>query len=137
MECCTGQPIRKSLRGEVRRWQSVWQSNYQEMQEARKRGHECKKAIPNNLLLALGACDSRLYPNVHLLLLIACTLPMTSAEAERSFSLLMRLKTNARSTMAEERLADLSVIAMHYKERVAADEVCTKSSTEVVPTVFV
>ncbi len=38
-----------------------------------------------NLLLALGAFDSRLYPNVHRLLLIACTLPITSAEAEMSF----------------------------------------------------
>ncbi len=27
-----------------------------------------------NLLLALGACDSRLYPNVHRLLMIPCTL---------------------------------------------------------------
>ncbi len=35
-----------------------------------------------NLLLALGACDSRLYPNVYRLLLVACTLPITSAEAE-------------------------------------------------------
>ena len=85
-----------------------------------------------NLLLALGACDSRLYPNVHRLLLIACILPITSAEAERSFFLLRRLKTSARSTMAEERLAHLSVIAMHYKDRVPADKVCTKSSTEIV-----
>ena len=107
------------------------------MQEARKREQECKKAIPNNLLLALGACDSRLYPNVHRLLLIACTLPITSAEAERSFSLLRRLKTYAKFTMTEERLAHLSVIAMHYKERVPADEVCAKSSTEIVHTVFV
>ena len=33
--------------------------------------------------------------------------------------------------MAEERLAHLSVIAMHYKDRVPADEVCTKSSPEI------
>ena len=59
------------------------------------------------------------------LLLIACTLPITSAEAERSFFLLRRLKTSARSTMAEDRLVHLSVIAMHYKNRVPADEVCT------------
>ena len=108
-------PFQKSLRGKARRWQSVWQSKYQSMLEARKRGQECKKAIPNNLLLALGACDSRLYPNVHRLLLIACTLPSTSAEAERSFSLLRRLKTYARC------LAHLSVISMHCKERVPAD----------------
>ena len=46
-----------------------------------------------NLLLALGACDSRLYSNVHRLLMISCTLPIISAEAERSFFLLRRLKT--------------------------------------------
>ena len=59
------------------------------------------KQIPGNarskekraILLALGACDSRLYSNVHRLLLIACTLPITSAEAEKSFFLLRRLKT--------------------------------------------
>ena len=79
---------------------------------------------PNNLLMASGARDSQMYPNVHRLLSIACTLPITSAEAERSFSLPMRLKTYARATMAEERLADLAVIAMHYKERVPVDEVC-------------
>ena len=38
--------------------------------------------------------------------------------------------------MVEERLAHLSFIAMHYKERVPADEVCTKSSTEIFYTVF-
>ena len=90
-----------------------------------------------NLLMALGACDSRLYPNVHRLLLIACTLPITSAEAETSYFLLRRLKTYTRSTMAEERLAHLSVIAMHYKDRLLADEVCTKSSMEIVHTAFV
>ena len=90
-----------------------------------------------NLLITLRACNSRLYPNIHRLLLIACRLPITSAEAERSFSLLRRLKTYERSTMAEERLAHLSVIAMHYKDRIPVDEVCTKSSTEIVHTVFV
>ena len=39
--------------------------------------------------------------------------------------------------MAEERLAHLSAITMHYKDWVPADEVCTKSSTEIVHTVFV
>ena len=39
--------------------------------------------------------------------------------------------------MAEKRLAHISVIAMNYKDRVTADEVCTKSSTKIVHTVFV
>ena len=38
--------------------------------------------------------------------------------------------------LAEERLADLSIIAMHYKDRVPADKVCAKSSKEIVHTVF-
>ncbi len=79
----TDLPFTKSLRSEARGWQSVWQGKYQKMQEKRKRGQECTKVIPNNLLMALGACDSQMYPNVHRLLLIACTLPITTAEAER------------------------------------------------------
>ena len=65
-----------------------------------------------------------MYPDVHRLLLIACTLAITSAEAERSFSLLRKLKTYARFAMAEMRLADLAVIAMHYEKRVPVNEVC-------------
>ena len=52
---------------------------------------------------------------------IACTLPIASAEAGSSFSLLM--KTYTRSTLAEEHFSDLPVIAMHYGERILLDEV--------------
>ena len=70
--------------------------------------------IPNNLLQSLAVCDK---DSFHTLLVIACTLPITSAEAERSFSLMRRLKTALRSTMAEEHLSDLAVIAIHYGEK--------------------
>ena len=56
--------------------------------------------------------------------LIACTLPISSAEAERSFSLFRQIKTYTRSTMTEERLSSLAIIAMHYSERILVDEVC-------------
>ena len=79
-------PFPKSLRGEVGRWQSVWQSKYQEFKKQGKESKRARRPYPTtNLLLDLGACDSRLYPNVHRLLLIACRLPITSAKAERSF----------------------------------------------------
>ena len=80
--------------------------------------------LPSNLLLALGACDVDAFPNIHRLLLIACTLPISSAEAERSFSLIKRIKTCTRSTMSEERFSDLAVIAMHYPKRFEVDETC-------------
>ena len=79
-------------------------------------------SIPSNLLLALGACDIDSFPNIHCLIVIACTLPITSAEAERSFSLLRRIKTYTRSTLASDHLSDLAVMSMHYSERIPVDE---------------
>ena len=48
-----------------------------------------KSEIPKTLLQALGACDRDSFPNIHfLLLVVGCTLPISSAEVERSFSLM-------------------------------------------------
>ena len=94
-------PFPNSLLGEVRRWQSLWRAKSEEGAN-----------LPHNLLLSFRFCDADAFPNIYCLLLIACTLPITSAEAERSFSLMRRLKTYARSTMSEERLSDLAVIAI-------------------------
>ena len=105
-------PSAKSLASELRRWHALWQ----------QKSREDEVDIPNNLLLALGSCDVDSFPNIHSLWVIACTLPIT--EAERSFSLLRRMKTYTRSTLAEEHFSDLAVIAMHYSERIPVDEVC-------------
>lgn len=75
-------PSSRSLANELRRWQVLWQ----------QKGKEDEAGVPNNLLLALGSCDVDSFPNIHCLLVIGCTLPITSAEAERSFSLLRRMK---------------------------------------------
>ena len=94
-----------SLTSELRRWQTLW--------EHRQDGVD----TPNNLHQALASCDCDSFPNIHHLLVIGCILPITSAEAERSFSLLRRIKTYTRSTLAEEHFSDLAVIAMNYRER--------------------
>ena len=64
-------PFPKSLGNEVLKWKTFWQSTDRE--------------LPNNLLLALGACDEDAFPNIYCLLVVACTLPITSAEADRLF----------------------------------------------------
>src|SRR6218665_885765 len=51
------------------------------------------------------------------LLQIACTMPVTSVESERSFSCLKLIKTHLRTTMLDERLSSLAVLSMH-SERV-------------------
>ena len=64
-------PFLKSLGNEVRRWKTLWQSTGRE--------------LPNKLLLAL---DEGAFPNIYRLPVVTCPLPITSAEAEPSFSLM-------------------------------------------------
>ncbi len=52
------------------------------------------------------------YGSIFKLTQIALTIAVTSAESERSFSSLKRIKTRLRTTMVEERLADLSILSI-------------------------
>lgn len=105
-------PFPKSLGNELRRWSFVAKQGSES-----QCGQQSGSSIPDNLLLAHGECDKDSFPNIHCLLVIACTIPITSAEAE-VIPLMRRNKTYLRSTMNEKRLSDLSVIAMNFGERV-------------------
>ena len=52
------------------------------------------------------------FPEVYSLIKVAMTIPVTSATAERSFSVLKRTKTYLRSTMVQERLTHLAVLSI-------------------------
>lgn len=62
---------------------------------------------------ALRSCDEHDFPNIFTLLQIACTLPVTTCETERSNSQLKLLKTYLRSTMTEKRLTSLALMKIH------------------------
>lgn len=62
---------------------------------------------------ALTACDADVFPNIHVLLRIACTLPVSFAETERCNSSLKRLKTYFRSTMGADPLSSLALMQVH------------------------
>ena len=87
-------PFPKSLDQELRRWEDLWKRK-----KTSPFGYDQEQLptvnIPDNFLLSLTACDSHSFPNIHRLLIIGCTLPITSAEAERTFSLMRRIKTFA------------------------------------------
>ena len=53
-----------------------------------------------------------LMPELLKIVKIFATMPTTSAQAERSFSTLRRLKTYLRSTMGQERLSSLTLMSM-------------------------
>jgi len=56
-----------------------------------------------------------LFPNIIVILRIFCTLPVTVAQAERSFSTLARVKNVLRSTMCQDRLNSLGILAVEAR----------------------
>ena len=79
--------------------------------------------LPNSPSEAIKVCDAQLYPNIRILLQIACTLPVTSCECERSASVLRRLKNYMRATMGNERLANLALLHTHYDQHIDTERV--------------
>ena len=72
-----------------------WTRNFQDMPEEEK---------PSSSAQAINVCDPNYFPNITVLLQIACTLPVTSCECERSASALHCLHNYMRSSMGTERL---------------------------------
>ena len=70
--------------------------------------------IPSTAIEALQQCDVNFFPNIHQLLRLACTVPVTSCSVERSNSVLRRLNTYMRASMGEERLTNLALMHCHY-----------------------
>ena len=63
-------------------------------------------------MVALPACSALQFPNLHTLLLLALTLPITSCESERSFSQLKRIKDSRRLTN-DHRLSGLALMKIN------------------------
>ncbi|XP_065681369.1 52 kDa repressor of the inhibitor of the protein kinase-like [Hydra vulgaris] len=72
----------------------------------------------NTLAKAIKSCDENQYLNLFELLKIGRTLPVTSAECERSFSAMRRLRTWLRASMTADRQDSLVIMNIHYNENV-------------------
>ena len=66
---------------------------------------------------------SLMYPNVKALLLVLCTVPVTSCTAKRSFSGLKRVKTSLGSMMGNQRMSSLSLLHVHQDIDINIEEV--------------
>lgn len=71
------------------------------------KGVETMEDVVKELLLLQNG-----FPEVYHLITVALTIPVTSATAERSFSVLKRVKTYMRATMGQERLTHLAVLSV-------------------------
>ena len=106
-------PSSRAFTAELDLWQNYWCS-------------ERCMAIAENLNTpekVLKNMEKDLYPNIHVLLVLAATVPVTSCECERSFSMLRLIKTSLRSTMTQERLNGLAMIQCNHHIPLEADEV--------------
>lgn len=78
---------------------------------------------PTTISDTLKECSSNMYPNIHTILRIAATFPVTSCECERSISTLGLVKTSLRSTMGQSRLTALCLMSVHRDIEVDVHEV--------------
>ena len=108
-------PTPSSLLSELKEWQYFW-----------------KQYIPTSQLLAnLIECvkyaDEDMYPNIRVLLIIGCAPPVSSAEAECSFSGLRRNRMSdvIRNRMSDEKLSGLALMHLHHDLDIDIDEICT------------
>ena len=63
---------------------------------------------------ATQECNPMHYSNIRVMLQLACTLPVTFCECERSTSTMHRLHTYMRTSMTQEILSSLTLLHIHY-----------------------
>ena len=71
-----------------------------------------KKPKTVSEVLKLIECFRTGFEQIWRMLQIAITVPVTSAECERSFSVMKRIKSYLRSTMSQDRLRNISILAI-------------------------
>ena len=81
---------------------------------------------PNTATDGLVKCNITCFANVHILLSVLATLPVTSASTERPFSGLRFLKTYLRSTCANDRLCGLTLMYCHRYMKIEVQNVIDK-----------
>ena len=104
-------PNSASLESELQLWQSKWRAE-----------HNLASTL-NTPEKALVHADKDFYPNIHTLLSIMATLPVTSCECERPISMLRIIKSQRRLGMGQNHLNNLALLYYHYDIEITPKEV--------------
>ena len=102
------------FRGEYIVWSNMWKN--------------FEGDLPKSAIHTLNHCPSNSLPNIHKLLYILATLPVSNAEVEREFSKVKRTLTALRATMSEERLEALIMIETFREMLPTTEEIIDKFS---------
>ena len=73
-----------------------------------------KSDRPSTIASSVKTCDHDMYPNLHVLLKICATIPVTSCECERSGSVIKCLYTYLRASIGQTRLGALALLHVDY-----------------------
>ena len=73
-----------------------------------------KSGLPDRPTKSLEHANESMFPNIHILLPLICTLPVASSECERSISVLCTLKIYLHSTLGQERTTWLALKHITY-----------------------
>lgn len=84
---------------EIGNCDEIFKNEYKLWQRKLKNSTEAEK--PKNAINALSICNESIFPNIHKLLQILATLPVSTATNERTFSTLKRIKTYLRNSTSE------------------------------------
>lgn len=106
-------PSPRSFDIELDMWASRWTT-------------ESNKSIVESLsspVKALPHTDPDYFPNIHKLMIIMTTIPVTSCECERSISLLRLVKNCLRARMSEERLNGLALMQYYHDIPIDPDRI--------------
>ncbi|XP_069104128.1 52 kDa repressor of the inhibitor of the protein kinase-like [Argopecten irradians] len=104
-------PSSRTLEAEMRQWKIFWKENPEK---------------PSSISATIKACDKDFFSNIHTILKICGTFPVTSCECERSISCLRLLKTYLRSTMGQDRLSALALMFIHRTVNVRVTDIVTE-----------
>jgi hypothetical protein len=124
LEC--SEPDIESWQEELLRWSCDMpypSSLGTELREFRRFWSSTTENLPTTLRETMIRTDGDSFPNVSRLLRVACTLPVTSVESERSFSAMRRTFNFLRSTCGEDRRAGLLLMNVHGKLAIDRNEV--------------
>ncbi len=99
--CAQDLPSPEILEQELSRWKHMHMSK-----ATSERATTCAQALKE--------CDKLLFPNLSVVLQLACTLPVTSCECERSASTLCRLCNFMQAGMTDSRLSSLALMHIHF-----------------------
>ena len=79
--------------------------------------------LPQTLVETLDVANPAFYPAIYVAVKTLLTYPVLACAAERSFSLMKRLKTLLRNTMTDDHLSSLAILHIHKEKEINVESV--------------